>query len=101
MSCVLGPGGRAAVELVSDGKGGRVATAGWSYGRGEAERRRALLARVDELRTDTLKAATIDARIRSSVAELRAAGVSWAVIGDALGITRQAAAQRYRSDGLL
>lgn len=93
------PGRRAAIELVSDHRG-RAPSAGWSYG-AEGERRRVLLGRVDELRADAAKLAQTEARIRSSVTELRAGGVSWAVIGDALGITRQAATQRYGRDALL
>ena len=37
----------------------------------------------------------LDADIAAEVARLRVAGVSWTVIGQALGISRQGARQRY------
>ncbi len=37
-------------------------------------------------------------RLRAAVAELRVRGVSWARIGDALGITRQAAWDRFSGE---
>lgn len=39
-----------------------------------------------------------DAELRRVVAEARAAGESWSVIGMALGTTRQAAQQRFGHD---
>jgi len=39
--------------------------------------------------------ATADAELRAAVAAARASGDSWTVIGAALGITRQAAQQRF------
>ncbi len=41
-------------------------------------------------------AAEADTAMRTAVAGLRTAGYSWADIGDRLGITRQAAQQRWR-----
>jgi hypothetical protein len=38
-----------------------------------------------------------ETELRSSVAAARAAGDSWAIIGAALGVTRQAAQQRFRN----
>lgn len=52
------------------------------------------------LSKDRRAAQDIENRIRSTVAQLRVAGVSWTVIGDQLGITRQAAMKRYASDAL-
>lgn len=40
-------------------------------------------------------ARALDASIRGQVDELRRRGVSWARIGDVLGVTRQAAQQRF------
>lgn len=37
----------------------------------------------------------IDADMRAEVSRLRAEGVPWQTIADALGVTRQAAQQRY------
>ena len=37
----------------------------------------------------------LDADIAAEVARLRAAGVSWTVVGRALGVSRQGARQRY------
>jgi hypothetical protein len=45
--------------------------------------------------------ARADARVRSCVQELRAAGVSWTAIGHALGLTRGTAQKRYADDRLL
>lgn len=39
---------------------------------------------------------TIETELAATVSRARAAGHSWEVIGDALGVTRQAAHQRYR-----
>ncbi len=41
------------------------------------------------------------ARQRSLVQQLRAAGVSWAIVGECLGVTRVAAWKRYGDDTLL
>lgn len=38
-----------------------------------------------------------DDAIRAVVTDMRADGASWSEIGDALGVTRQAAQQRYRT----
>jgi hypothetical protein len=37
-----------------------------------------------------------DANLRVLVAKARAEGVAWKIIGDALGVTRQAAHQRFK-----
>lgn len=42
-----------------------------------------------------LLVADVDARIGRLIAEERAKGASWATIGAALGVTKQAAQQRY------
>ena len=49
----------------------------------------ATLTRVEQER------ARLDERIRLMVKTLRAADVPWSAIGDALGVTKQAAQQRY------
>lgn len=59
---------------------------------------RALLAPLRALRSDAAAARDLEQRMRSTVQELRAGGASWAVIGDAIGITKQAAQQRYGGD---
>jgi hypothetical protein len=62
---------------------------------------RQLLAPLRTLKTDAAAARDLEQRMRSTVQELRAGGVSWAVIGNALGITKQAAQQRYGHDTLI
>lgn len=42
----------------------------------------------------------LEGRIRVTVQELRQAGASWSVVGDALGVTRSAAQKRYGADEL-
>lgn len=42
----------------------------------------------------------LDDRIRVSVQELLQAGASWAVVGEALGVSRSAAQKRYGGDRL-
>lgn len=46
----------------------------------------------------TQRLTELDMEIEGHVAEARAAGFSWTVIGEALGVSRQAARQRYRQD---
>jgi hypothetical protein len=43
----------------------------------------------------------LEGRIALTVQKLRAAGVSWTVIGDVLGTTRSAAQKRYGAQQLL
>lgn len=62
---------------------------------------RSLLRHVRDLEADAAEMRRIDARARVSVQLLRTGGASWAVIGHALGITRQAAQQRYGHDTLV
>lgn len=50
---------------------------------------------MDRLTALAEQRAAIDAAIAAEVAQRRAAGFSWAAIGAALGITKQAAQQRY------
>ena len=47
------------------------------------------------LRSYAALAADVDQAIRERVASARSMGESWASIGEALGITRQAAQQRF------
>ena len=67
-----------------------------SWMRGEQERREmtpgSRVARLVELR-DTLS--QIESEIASAVSDDRMAGTPWSAIGGALGMTRQAAQQRY------
>ena len=51
---------------------------------------RAIIAATEDL-------AAAERRLRQAVAEARAAGDSWTVIGAALGTTRQAAQMRFRA----
>ncbi|HEY0119338.1 MAG TPA: hypothetical protein VGC04_11205 [Cellulomonas sp.] len=44
---------------------------------------------------------TLEGRVAVTVQKLRAAGASWTVIGDVLGVTRSAAQKRYGADQLL
>ncbi len=53
-----------------------------------------------QLRRLAAERAQLDARIRVSVQELRQAGASWTVVGEALGVTRSAAQKRYGADEL-
>ncbi len=62
---------------------------------------RALLEPLRGLTADAGEVRSLQARIRSSVQQLRAGGASWAVIGNALGLTKQAAQQQYGRDVLL
>ena len=50
---------------------------------------------IDALADITILAADIDNAIRHAVTGLRTAGYSWAEIGARLGVTRQAAQQRW------
>lgn len=52
---------------------------------------RAIIAAVEQL-------AAAEQTLRKAVADARAAGDSWTVIGAALGTTRQAAQMRFRTD---
>ncbi len=54
---------------------------------------------VETLRELAFTRRTVDQLTRIAVADARAGGLSWQEIGDALGITRQAAHERFR--GLL
>lgn len=49
----------------------------------------------DELGTLAEIAAAAEQAMRTAVQSMRAGGLSWALIGDQLGITRQAAQQRF------
>jgi hypothetical protein len=53
---------------------------------------------VDALAEMTAMAGELDAAIRKAVRGLRAAGYSWADIGARVGVTRQAAQQRWGSE---
>ncbi|OLP00206.1 hypothetical protein BVU76_21700 [Mycolicibacterium porcinum] len=44
-----------------------------------------------------IAAAGTDAELEAAVAEARAAGDTWAMVGTALGISRQAAVERFGS----
>ena len=55
---------------------------------------------VHMLRRLAAERAQLDDRVRVTVQELRQAGASWTVIGDALGVTRSAAQKRYGADEL-
>jgi len=55
----------------------------------------ALLARLGAAARSIAQA---EARLRTAVTELRGRGVSWARIGEALGITRQAAWDRFSGE---
>ena len=52
---------------------------------------------IDALAEMTAMAADLDTAIRQAVAGLRAAGYSWSDIGTQVGVTRQAAQQRWGS----
>lgn len=52
---------------------------------------------VNVIRDMLLMRAGADDAIRAVVSDMRADGASWSEIGDALGVTRQAAQQRYRT----
>lgn len=49
------------------------------------------------LREASVLASVADARLRAAVGSARVAGATWASIGAAIGITKQAAQQRYRA----
>lgn len=49
----------------------------------------------DRLRVLHLLPATLDAAMQSTVAELRADGMSWQAIGDILGVSRQTVHERF------
>ena len=59
--------------------------------------RRVATGDVDALTIMTGLSAEIDTAIGQAVTGLRASGYSWAEIGSRLGITRQAAQQRWRT----
>ncbi|PZU49461.1 MAG: hypothetical protein DI571_02305 [Arsenicicoccus sp.] len=56
----------------------------------DASHARAIMAAAEDL-------AAAERKLRQAVAEARAAGDSWTVIGAALGTTRQAAQMRFRA----
>lgn len=58
--------------------------------------RRAVLP-INVIRDALLMRAAADDAITEVVRDMRADGASWSEIGDALGVTRQAAQQRYRT----
>jgi hypothetical protein len=62
---------------------------------------RQMLGPLQDLTADAAAARTLEQRMRSTVQQLRTGGASWAVIGAAVGITKQAAQQRYGRDVLL
>ena len=80
---------RARVEIVEHWQGG---THPWARSRYDTVPTELL----ENLREADHHRAYATARVESLVQTLRVKGVSWSVIGDALGITKQAAAQRYR-----
>jgi len=55
---------------------------------------------VGRLRTLVAERAQLEGRITITVQELRQAGASWSVVGEALGCTRSAAQKRYGRDEL-
>lgn len=55
---------------------------------------------VAELRALAGERAQLEARMRVAVQQLRGAGASWSVIGDALGVSRSAAQKRFGADEL-
>lgn len=65
----------------------------------EAARARRLVREVIATRQLAERLADLEALQRGNVARLRAEQVSWAIIGDALGVSRQAAQQRYGRGG--
>lgn len=52
---------------------------------------------INVIRDMQLVRAAADDAIAAVVTDMRADGASWSEIGDALGVTRQAAQQRYRT----
>lgn len=56
---------------------------------------RALVRAVAELKVGADRVAHWEASVGAQVSSLRQHGASWSVIGDALGITKQAAQQRF------
>jgi hypothetical protein len=63
-----------------------------------AHARRVARGDVEALRDLVALSTVLDAAIGDAVTGLRAFGYSWAEIGDRLGITRQAAQQRWGGD---
>jgi hypothetical protein len=49
-----------------------------------------------DLRDAVVERGRAEARVTAAVTRARAAGVSWTVIASVLGVSRQAAQQRYR-----
>lgn len=56
---------------------------------------------LNQVSADTATIAQAEARISSNVQTMRTLGVSWGLIADALGISRQGAQKRYGRGGTL
>ena len=86
---------RARIELERyNGRTAVVDREHWRRGQGSAKDA------VAALRALTVERAQVEGRITVTVQELRAAGASWSVVGDALGVSRSAAQKRYGRDEL-
>lgn len=84
---------RKRIELVDQASGRPFVSA---FGEGRAH-----LRHVRDLEADAAELRRVEARMRSTVQLLRANGASWAVIGHALGISKQAAQSRFGRDILV
>lgn len=88
--------GRRRIEVARGRDGSAITYDRWGRGAGRALGADA----VRPLRELVAERERLDGRIRVAVQELRQAGASWSVVGDALGVTRSAAQKRYGVDEL-